>query len=278
MNKFWVFRNHGIQGPFTVTELFKLEGFSLSATVSKEGEGEWRPAKEFSVIANFDPTVEVVETGDYTYGPRKITDWREAVVPVEVEARPLFTSMIPSHIRAMDAAIPVPETPATPTTTATVISTATTVIEQTLSKASKPITRRARSKRESLLLVALSAVFLGVYTPQTDQVNAMVDTWLDSRLTQPMLWKPKPIGQRRVRLPWLRPNAMAQKAGAAAVNQPTVVDEMETPLLDGTVMKTVTTVVTKDGIRTTQTRSYVIQKATHSKPQKRRRAKATASN
>jgi hypothetical protein len=107
----------------------------------------------------------------------------------------------------------------------------------------------------------------------------MINNFVDSKFAEPVLFKPAPVGQRNVRFRWFQKPGEGKVAKAATTTPAAeIVDEMETPLLDGSVMKTVTTVVVKDGVRMSKTRSYVVHSASHPKSGKRRLSRQPRSN
>lgn len=50
MDRYWIFVNQKLEGPFEVGELMALEGFHEKMLVCRQGDEEWKPAQQFTLI------------------------------------------------------------------------------------------------------------------------------------------------------------------------------------------------------------------------------------
>ncbi len=63
-NRFWIYQDHFLRGPYAPGELAGKPEFSASLLVCQEGDDLWRPAQTVLVFQPFLPA-RIVSTGDY---------------------------------------------------------------------------------------------------------------------------------------------------------------------------------------------------------------------
>src|SRR5439155_25471222 len=95
--KFRAYINKLLDGPYPVSELCQLPGFSRETLVCPDGENEWMSADQYSAITDF---MRQTSSGDYK--PEPLTpqellkvptnDWRHAVIGRDIPRRKSYTA------------------------------------------------------------------------------------------------------------------------------------------------------------------------------------------
>jgi hypothetical protein len=245
MKRYWAMLDGKMSGPFEIPELVSHPSFNSHISVFVSGEDDWKEAVNLPAITRFLRTGELpkdIEVHDDAEA-HKITsqNWREAVVEADVE----YPTLKYSSIYTKDPAL-------SKLTLQNSLSGARPVSPAKL--ISKKITSRQGQK---VLLLVLGLGLLGTYQPAVEFFPTLL-----SGISSPDMTRPGPAPH--VRIPWHRIQKLAaklnpinQKHQPPAVEKSKVVEVDASPLPDGMVMKTVTTVDNVSGAKIFKTKTYI---------------------
>jgi hypothetical protein len=243
--KYWIYRNKQMEGPFEVAELWKLDGFSLSSIVAREGEMEWVESQVFPEItqyAVFDKLAtsapQIIESGDTA---ALVRNWRQAVVQSNApEAKPL--PVAPTAV------------PAAP-------------------KARAPLGRKFRQfralsmqfwkrtliepKKDKWVLLSLWTLFGALYFPRVDQVESLMFNMAAQPTLEAQPGRVRWFTQWRSRI--RTPGNIKTGKSEVSAKKPAdkIVDVEVVNLGGGTTLKTVVTLVERNGVKTYHTQRLI---------------------
>jgi hypothetical protein len=66
--RFWIYKERCLQGPYAPSELVKMQDFSASLLVCQDGDDRWLPVRYVSLFHPYLPS-NVISTGDYHTPP-----------------------------------------------------------------------------------------------------------------------------------------------------------------------------------------------------------------
>jgi len=243
--KYWAFLNHQLIGPYDPGTLRQLPEFSPKMKICREGDDVWQEASLFPEITAPPGKRSIALSGDYLHENRKITLTQSSSEPLKnVAPAPALKTQTGTATPAADA----PKPPAAPVK----------------SKRNQPF-------RSASAMVSLWAVFFGLYIPQSEQVDWIIDGLVAQAYSSPMVlkihaWNP---GGKAKRKPHSFSLATVFTSTASFGHEhiansykdlkktETITEEDSTDLGNGMEMKTITTVDEVNGQKTWKTHRYL---------------------
>ena len=244
--KFRVFMSGSMYGPFSVSELFKLEGFSLMTCVCPDGDDSWEKAAQYPAITNSLPQK---ISGDYAAEPvapesfvqKPLTrdersnvpnsNWRQAVIGQDIPSLKLYSA--PTSLS------PVPEKKRT---------------------ANAP---GHQHRRKLLLLLGLASI--AAYYPQTENLTPfLADFGADNTAISAMGYRFRTGGSPHWRGPGKSKaiqnisGLAAKPSGRRAAAAPGIIEIGSEDLGNGLILKTIVTTEIKDGVQTQRTTTLAV--------------------
>jgi hypothetical protein len=256
--RFLISIGHSITGPYEPAELRGLPDFSFDALVCPEGDDVWRPARQFPNLLHYEeetvnPLVEPDRSAGHRITPQ---NWREAIIAADAPERQRY------------AMAPRPGVSHPLATGAHPAKSHKHSHWQTLNLARW---HAAVSRQRKSILALLGTIVAGVYTPQVNALMTIYGSLREPKQTALMLQgtrirtggvphapgshrhhpSPNVIPVRSLSLP----PAFEPLANAGT---PQVVEIASDDMGNGFVMKTVVITREENGVKISQTKSYMV--------------------
>jgi hypothetical protein len=254
--KFNVFMNGTSNGPFEVSELFAIPGFSLETPVMPYGRDEWwGPAAQYPAITDF--SGQTFSSGDYKPEPiapqERATiqnnDWRRAVIGRDIPEVKSYAAASgePSHEskNQPDVSLPQPSE-------------------------EKKTFSAAAHHRKGILLLLLGFSFAELYIPKTDNLATFfADLNVDDSAMSAMGYRfqhggsPHVGGQSMHETISQKAPVTPEHSNAAGKTAPEIVEIGSDDLGNGFLSKMIVITETHDGVRTQRTTTITVKSPKH---------------